>query len=237
MTHVFNAPRLMSLLTLALGLMAFSATTAHAELGAYWEVGGTRIETGSALLPEVGAERDSTHTTFLTTVGLTAVEILCGKMKFVGARLHPLGKFTGKIHYEECTTLLNHVAAPRCTPKTPGAAVGLIESNALDGLLKLHEPSPGIRVDLLELLGESVISLFELKLGSLCAIGNNFDITGKLFLKDCKAELLVNKTEHLLEEGPLGALLFGGNAMTIDGSFWMFLRGAHLGLEFSGHPN
>jgi hypothetical protein len=77
--------------------------------------------------------------------------------------------------------------------------------------------------------------LLTLELGALCAVGNKFDITGKFFFKDCKDDGLVDKVEHLFEEGPLSALLLGTNPMTIDGSFWMFLVGAHEGMTFAGH--
>jgi hypothetical protein len=222
-----RASKPLGLLALVLGLMAFGASGAQAETGAFWEVNGTQLS-GSA---EVQAKNDTAHTTFLTKVGTSSVEIICGPIKLVGATLSGTG-FKGKLHYEECTTKLNGIAASKCTPKTTGASLGSIETNALKGLLKFPESSP----DLLELLPETGIPLVELQLGSSCPIGNNFDITGTLFLKDCQAELLQNRTEHLFEEGSSGALLFGGNAMTIDGSFWTFLTGGHASQTFSGHP-
>jgi hypothetical protein len=236
MKKAFKASRPVSLLALVLGLMAFSATAAQAEPGAYWEVGGTKIEGSSTLLPEIQAKNDSFHITFLTTINKTPVEILCGPIKFVGAKLHTLGRFTGKIHYDECDIWLNHVGVPRCKPKTPGAAAGLIESGALEGLIKLHELAGGAKDDLLKLSPVTGLTLFTLEVGALCAIGEKFDITGHLYLKDCSSEGLVNKVEHLFEEGPLTELFFGANAMTIDGSFWAFLVGAHAGMKFSGHP-
>ena len=251
MKNAFKASRLIGLLALALGLMAFSAAAAQAEPGAYWEVEfenkvtkkfeTTKILDGT-LLPEIQAKNDTAESVLLTKVGTSSVEILCKPIKFVGAKLHELGRATGKIHYEECITKLNGVEAARCKPKSIGASVplGLIETNALEGLIKLHELPGGTKDDVLELapVAAAENKFVTLELGTLCAIGNKFDITGKAFLEDCQHEGLVNKVEHLFqEEKELSKLLFGGNAATIDGSAWGFLIGAHLGMKFSGHPN
>ena len=236
MKKAFRASRLMGLFAIVLGLMAFGATAAQAEPGAHWNVNGSAIS--GALLPEVQAEEDTDHSTLLTKVGLSKVEILCDTIEFVGVKLHELGRATGKILYHECTTKLNGTAAAACTPKSPGQALGLIETNALDALIKLHTTGTGSKVDLLELLpAEGKTAFATLELGATCAIGSKFDITGKVFLKDCTEEGLVEKVKHLFEEGPLSALLFGANAATIDGSAWGFLVGVgHAGLPFSGHP-
>src|SRR5262245_33046449 len=126
MRKAFKASRLIGLLALALGLMAFSATAAQAEPTAYWEVeteagAKTKITYGS-LLPSINAKADSAVTTLVTTVGKTKVEILCSEIKFVGAKLHELGRATGKIHYQGCNTSVNGGAhASLCKPKSPGA--------------------------------------------------------------------------------------------------------------------
>jgi hypothetical protein len=207
-------------------LMAFGATAAQAETGAFWEVGGSKL-TGSA---SVQVENDTAHYTLLTSIGTSKVEILCGPIKLVGATIEGTG-FKGKFHYEECDTKLNGVLASRCTPKSPGAPLGLIETNALKGLLKLTVA----KEDVLELSPETGTAFDTEELGPLCAIGNRFDLTGKFTLKDCNGLGLLNNVKHLFEEGPESALLFGGNAATIDGSFWMFLT-APAGQTFSGHP-
>jgi hypothetical protein len=227
MPHASKASRLIALLTLALGLIAFGATAAQAETGAFWEVNGSKLS-GSA---NVQAENDTAHFTLLTEVGTTKIEILCGPIKLVGATIAGTG-FTGKFHYEECVTLSGGVVLKRCPVKSPGASVGLIETNALKGLLKLT----AAKEDVLELFPASGSAFDTEEFGILCAFGIEFDVTGKFTLKDCQEEGLVNKVKHLVEEGPLSALLFGGNAATIDGSAFVFLNGAHAGLTFSGHP-
>ncbi|MDX6602314.1 MAG: hypothetical protein QOF13_1516 [Solirubrobacterales bacterium] len=235
MRKAFKASRLMGLCAIVLGLMAFGTTAAHAELNAFWLVSGANI---GSLLPNINAEADSAVTTLLTTVGGSAVAILCTTIKFVGAKLHELGRATGKIHYEGCATSLNGGAhANNCKPKSPGAVAGLIETEALEGLIKLHELSPTVKDELVELKPVAGGTFVTVELGVLCAIGNKFPITGKAFIKDCKNEGLVDLVKHLFEQGPLTALLFGSNPATIDGSAWAFLTGAHAGLTFAGHAN
>jgi hypothetical protein len=232
MRTALNAPRLLGLLAIVAGAMAFGATAAQAEPGAYWLVNGTDI--GTELLPTIQAVKE-TPTRLLTKVGASTVEIECQEIKFVGGKLHKLGQVTGKTHYEGCITRLNGNLANNCKPKSPGATAGLIETNALHGLLKLHKLADGTKDELLELLPVEGTSFFTMELGVLCAVGNKFALTGTLFHKECKNEGLVDKEIHLFEEGPLSQLLFGSNAMTIDGSFFVFLSGAHAGMNFAGH--
>ena len=231
----------MGLFALVLGVMAFGTTAAQAEPGAFWKVNGTQIS--STLLPEVKAEIDGPHGILLTKVGLSKVEILCTTIGFNTAKLHELGRATGKITFTGCITKLNGTTAAACVPHSPGAANGTITTNALDGLLKLHTLEGGAKDDLLELLPESGTVFVTIVLGKAapekneCAIGEKFDITGPAFLKDCQNEGLVEKVTHLFEEGPLTALKFGANAATIDGSAFASLVGAHVGMKWSGWPN
>jgi len=236
MARAFKATRLIGLLALLAGFMAFSATAALAEPGAYWEVGGTQIKNGT-LLPEINARKDSAQIKLLTKSGLSTVKFDCTDIRFSSGLLHELGRFTGKIHFSGCETWIKGVLKVECTPHSPGAVEGLIETEPLEGLLKLHKPAAGGTEDVLEVLPVNAGMIFvTLELGSgKCPI-NGANITGTLFLKDCKNLLLANELEHLLEEHPLTKLLFGSNPMTIDGSFWTFLEGAHKGQLWSGHP-
>jgi hypothetical protein len=238
MRKAFRTSRLMGLFAIVFGLMAFGATAAQAELNAYWLVNGTDI--GTKLLPEIQAKDDvldgvPIHHTLLTEVGASNVEILCLDISFKGAKLHELGRATGKIHYNTCVTKLNGNLANNCKPKSPGATAGLIETNALDGLIKLHTLGDLKKDELVELLPTEGNKFATLELGVLCAIGSKFDITGKFFIKDSQDEGLVDLKEHLFEEGPLSALLFGTNAATIHGSGVGFLVGPHIDMTFAGH--
>jgi hypothetical protein len=239
MAKAFKATRLLGLLALALGLMAFSATAARAEPGSFWKVNGSSIS--STLLPEIQASLENNDGTLLTVVGTNKIEILCESLKYVGAHLEAGGKASGKIHFAGCVTKKEGVIQTACKPHSPGAAEGLIETNALKGLIVLHEEAGGKKIPLLELTPAAGEIFVVLKMGketrSECAIGAEFNITGKEFLKDCQGEGEVEKVTHLAEEGPLSKLLFGVNPATLDGSANNFLVGAaHEGLKFSGIP-
>jgi len=238
MRRAFKAPGLLGLLTLALGLTVFSAATAQAELGAYWEVGGTKLISPITLLPEIQAQKDSVHINFLTKSGFNTVEILCTEIKIKAGLLHLLGRLTGKIHLEGCITKKNGVEEAACKPKTPGANLGLIETEKLEGLLKLHTLSPTVKDDVLQLLPENAKNVYlPLELGATCAFGNKVDVTGTLFLKDGQNKLLSEEVKHLFEEfPPLTKLLFGANPMTMDGSFWTLLEGDHFLKLWKGNP-
>jgi hypothetical protein len=242
MTKAFRASRLMGLLALAFGLMVFSATVAQAEIGAHWRVNGATIS--SALLPEIQADLENKDGILLTKVGLAKVETLCTSLRYVNAKLHELGRATLKIHFEGCITKLNGALANACVPHSPGAANGLIETNALKALIKLHEPSAGVKIPVVELLpeaGETFVTLIQGKAApekNECADGEKFDIKGVLFFEDClgkgETELEVHLTQ---EQKSLSKLLYGANPATLDGSANNFLAGAlHKGLSFSGIP-
>jgi len=240
MTHAFKARRLMALLAFGIGLMAFVPTAAQAELGAHWNINSA--STTDALNAQLQTTLEGGHVVFLTTSGATTVQILCTAMKFVDMLMKVLGVILGKIHYEGCVTKLNGgVANPACKPHSPGAAMGLIETNLVKGLIKLHELGPGLWVDQVELkpdvMGQPFVTLvlgIENPEDNECAIGEKFDLTGKLFWKDCQEEFLIEKMRHLFVEAPLSELLFGGNEVTIDGSFNAFLVGPHQNSTWSG---
>jgi len=235
MTKAFKVSRLFGLLALLAGLMAFSATAAQAEPGAYWEVGGTQIK-DKTLLPSINAEKD-TDATLITKSGLSTLELLCTDIAFKNGLLHELGRATGTIHYTGCTTKSGGVEQPNCVPHSPGNPEGLIETRPLEGLLKLHKPAAGGTEDVFELLPVNAEMIFvSVELGSgKCAI-KGANITGTVFLKDCKELGLKNELKHLFEEHSLTKLFYGANAATIKGSAWAFLTEAHKGQLWSGHP-
>lgn len=234
MEHVFRTSRLTVFLALLAGLMALGATGARAEHNAYWLLSGFNI---GSLLPAIQGKKDSAHIALLFKFGLIPhVEILCTDIKFVGAKLHELGRATGKAHFDTptkgCITKLKGVEEPACKPKSLGASLGLIETNSLEGLIKLHTGGVG----LLEVQAVGGGAIVTLELGATCPIGNKIDVTGKVFLKDGNNEGLVDKVEHLFEaEQTLSTLRFGANPATLVGSGFAFLSGLHTGLTFAGH--
>jgi hypothetical protein len=238
MARVF---RLMALLSLVASLMAVSAATTQAEPGAHWNVNGSPIT--NALKVQGQGAIENNHGILLTKVGLSKVEILCTSGQEVDALLEELGGGKGKIRVEGCVTKLNGSIASACVPHSPGAVNGTIETNTVDALIKLHTTAVGSKVDLVELLPSTGTAFVTLVLGKAapekneCAIGEKFDISGKAFVKDCQEEGLVEKVTHLIEEGPLTALLFGANPAKIDGSATLSLAGPHAGMTVSGTAN
>jgi hypothetical protein len=253
MSQALRASKVMGLCAIVFGLIAFSASLAQAEPGAHWNINGAQLT--SPLLPEIqvteleklkikleGKEEEKALGILLTTVNLTPIEILCTSITFVDALLHELGRVTGKILFSGCTLDINKKHAPECVPMSAGEPNGSIETNKLEGLLKLHKLEPsGTKDDLLELLPEtpkekSELPFVSILFGASCGIGNNFDITGTVFLKDCKNLGLVEEKEHLIEEEKtLTKLFFGTKSAFLDGSAKVGLAGAaHAGLKWSG---
>jgi hypothetical protein len=248
MRKAFRASRLMGLFALVCGLISVDATAAHAELNAHWNVNGAA--TTAALKAQLQATLENNDGILLTKVGLSKEEILCTSIKLVNMFLTTLGATApgGKIHFEGCISKLNGVLAPACVPHSPGAANGLIETNALKTLIKLHEPSAGAKkVPVVEVLPEIGTVYVTIILGKSspekneCAVGEKFDLTGSggggFFVRDCQNEGEVEKVTHLAEEEKtLTKLLIGASPMTLDGSANVFLAGAHSGLKFSAIP-
>lgn len=189
---------------------------------------------------EIQAAIEGSSGTLLTKAGVTTIEILCTTVALKSAKLKASGSAKGKIHFEGCITKLKGVTQGSCKPHSPGVAEGLIETSVLIGAIKLHEEEGGKKVPLLELAPESGGVFVTLILGkeneSLCAIGEKFDITGKVLLRDSQGEGEVEKVTHLIEVGPLSAFAFGGNSGTIDGSANISLIGAHSGQKFGALP-
>jgi|GEM_PF-5721260 len=239
MRQTLKASKQVGIFALALGVIALSATVAQAETGAYWEVGSTKIEGSSELLPKLNLKKDTSNIVLLFTIAKSKIDLECTEIKMVNGLLHKSGKTTGKLDFGNCITKFNGAEA-LCKPHSPGAAVGLIETNALIGLLKLHKESE-IKEDLLELFpaeGETFATLVLGPTGKECLfLLDENAIKGRLFFRDSQKELLVNKIEHLFEEQKaLSKLVILGSApVTMDGSFLAFLVGSHEGLKWSGH--
>lgn len=232
-----NRLRFIGLLALLAGFMSFGASLAQAE--------GDFLKNGVAIAGNAPLKaKAETTKTLSTKVGLAKVEISCPKTKLVGANLEVGGLIKGKIHFDECITKLNGSVAAKCAAHSPGAVIGLIETNALTGSLRLHalknEKGQEIGKDeLIELSPEEAGTPFMvLILGTgECAIGNELQITGTLSLQDCKNEFLVDKTEHLLEEGPLSTLRIAadGTSTKLSGTEFWFLGPPNEGSTFADH--
>jgi hypothetical protein len=243
MAKAFKAMRLLGLLALALGLMAIGATAAQAEAIAHWNVAGSSL-INNTLLPELQADLENNHGAFLFEFDGRAVEFLCTALKLVGSKLEASGEASGKVHFAGCVTKVEGVIEGACTPHSPGAPEGLIETNALTGLIVLHEEVSGTKVPLLEVVPTVgtvfVVLRFGKEVRNQCLLflgAAEFVIVGKVMLKDCQGEDEVEKVTHLVEEEKaLSKLFFGGNPTPLDGSADISLVGTHEGLTFSGIP-
>ena len=240
---------LLGLCAVLFGLMAFS-TSAHATAGAKWLIltSGGVLKEGSTLHASLGLEKDSPTLVLHSEILKIKVLFLCTELKAVNAKLlanGSIGKEEGAVSgsqllFSGCTTDLNGMAAPECTPSDPTDGAGKLVTKFLHGLIVLG----AAKEDLVQIIPDVGKTYITLPLPAACPIGTSVPIIGELFLKDCENLMLTHVVKHLLETGP-GTKLFtisetAEHASTLLGSAWAFLisSGAevHTGLKFSGDP-
>jgi hypothetical protein len=233
--------KILGLCAVLVGMFAIPSV-AQAEVGAFWLVGGKTIST--ELLPTVEGETDVVGV-LLTELGGKFIHLKCPKFKLVGAHLvEPLGKILGTIDFTECTFSSLKTAGGElvlqkaCEPKNEGKA-GLITTNNITGLIKLHKTAAGVTEQALEAKPTTEGGLFaNIVLGPECAFGENLKIGGVFYLIDCEGKFLTDLVKHLvIELKELTKLVVneGAKTATIDGSGWAFLGGVHAGMTWAGH--
>lgn len=223
---------------LLLGLMAFSASAAQAEVGAKWFVvnsGGTNVEvTTAGLSPqlEIKELEEKTATLLFTTKGGTKVAILCTAAAFDegGKLISEGGVSLGRVLFSGCSVKLNGVAAPACQAHSVGKATGEILTLKAKGLLVLDKET-STTSKLVKLVPDEGTSFAVILMGEECSIGEEVPVTGELWLKDPSVSTAA--VEHLISEG-LKKLVALGVEATIDGSALVKLSGAHVGLKWFG---
>jgi hypothetical protein len=241
------------------GLMAFSATAAHAEKGARWlvlkTVGGavmteTEIEEGKV----TGSLEVDTPGVLHTKIAGIAVLFECKKTAAVGAVLKGEGKIArgAKVEFSECITKLNGVTNAACEPNAGGTKKGVIitaAGHALIELFKLTVEGKEVKDDIVRILPDGIIkegkeepakTFATIEMSELCAIGEKVPVIGKATLKDCENLALTHLVKHLTETGP-GTELWtisetAEHVATILGSAWASLGGAGVGLQWSIDP-
>jgi len=209
-------------LLVALAMIAVAVTSAQA---ADWLVevkpGVHELIINTNALP-IELEEDKKGV-LVTKSGAAKVEILCTAETISKGLIEGEGKASGTVEYSGCITKLNGSTAGVCKPVQP-----------------IKVP---FKAELFEHEGEAYVSVLPAK-GSVfavlivgeageseCAIGEKFDITGSVALKDCGLNgLLALELRHLIElddevslVGRSTALLFGGNAADLTGSVWVKL--------------
>lgn len=229
---------------LVLGMMAF-ASAAQAELNAKWLVNGQSVTLTNLLLPQlvIGALENGSASLAFTTKGGTGVLIRCTEAKFDegGVLLAHGGISLGRILFKGCETLLNEAVQKNCKPSGGGTAKasGEILSNKGEGLIVLDAGN-----DLVLIKPDTGTVFTVIELGESCAIGESVEVTGELWIKDCKGNtsFLTEAVSHLIEEGlsseagKLVGLVALGQPAKIIGSAPVTLGGAHTGLMWAGDP-
>lgn len=238
--------KILGLCAVLVGMFAFTGS-AQAEVGATWLVNGAAVS--NTLNPALEAETDKVGT-LLTTLGGQLIDLTCQKTKTVlGAHLvEPLGQATGKLVFHECDFLsLKELGSPAVLQKAcepfVGANKGLIETNNITGLIKLHEGQPTLLATPTETLFATINLGPECAFGETLKIGNGKSKAGVVLpsefsLKDCEGKALTDLVKHLVEELKALTSLYvngGETKATIDGSAWAFLGGAHKGMTFAAH--
>jgi hypothetical protein len=231
---------LLAISAMVLGLMAISVASAQA-VKPEWMVNGVNL-TNNTLLPEVQIKEieklpgtEERHLVLLTEILKDKVEILCPEAKLVNVKLNGTGGTTeGQVHFNGCVTKINGTVNTSCKPHSVGAEAGLIITEKGLGNIVLGTGSvPELLIK--SQVGETFVTLL---MNEACPIGEKVPIKGEFLIKDCNNKFETEEVEHLIEEGP-GTHLFvisdtAEHAAKIDGSAWIRLVGAHLGLKWSG---
>jgi hypothetical protein len=227
---------LLCLCSLVASVMAIS--TSSAQAAGSWLVGTTQI-TGTGfsvnLLAAVGGEIEGTSGTLLTHLLNLRVAVTCTTLfSMTNMVLQGEGKlFEGaKVTFTGCTVTQGDIT---CLVKSPGAALGTIETNELKGELVLHTGGVVlVKIEPKSATAGFVTLHFE---GEECLLPLLNKISGVLFLKDCENKAETFAVKHLIEQGPLTSLTVGADTAehletSIDGSAWVSLGGAHTGQEW-----
>jgi hypothetical protein len=216
----------------ALGTVVFGGSAVQAEKNANWKVNGVNVTTLSPIVQVKEVENKQMSLLF-TTKGGTKTTFACTGAEFIGAKLEAEGKVSeNKIQFSGCTTTLNGAPSAQCQPRT-GAKLGVVTTNAVVGLLVLHELVGGAKDTLIRFQPTAGETLINFELGEECSIGETCPILGKLMLLD--TSIGTEQVDHLVREGPLTSLTALGQPGSIDGSAILHLVGAgHEGLKWSG---
>jgi hypothetical protein len=240
------------LCALIFGLLTITANAAHAEAGGEWLLGGSSLTSYPAgLEPTIEGTLENAMGALLTEILKKTVRYLCTAVTLNGVRLQSFGKLRPgfMVRATGCKTFLGKLNANKevveesesvaCEPFT-GTEKGVITSNKLKGLLALdanHETDVLIEP---EVAGQPLVTVNQ---GSSCAIGEEVLLFGKIYLKDCGKEALVDKEVHLIEEDTTLSKLWVISdteehlQTKLDGSVLTMPGGEHHHMTFAGHAN
>jgi hypothetical protein len=243
---------------MALGLMAFGAAGAQAEVGANWFILNKAGEkkSGAVLHASVNLKTDTEAFLHTNILGLEVL-FLCSKIETLNAKLQEEGIIGNtvvtnettklkegrgsQVKYSGCKTALNGKESKECIPTDPVGGEGTIISNLGHALLKLHEGS-----DIVKILPDVGETLAVIHTGppvkNECPIGMSVPVIGSLALDDCKGGGRTHFVEHLVERFATLTQMWVisktvQHIATLLGSAWARLTGEHEGLLWGGVPN
>jgi hypothetical protein len=231
---------LLRLCAVVLGMMAMFAGSAQGALS--WLVLDSNGANPKELKASLVGEKDSADITLLSKLLGKKFTITCGSLEFEGASLETEGKLSegSKMAYTKCElygkgTLEEPLG---CNVRTAGQPVGTIVSNELKGELVLHTPAGGGSDVLIKVEPKTVGGPFTTLLTEECIFPESNPIRGVLYFKDGEKNAEVHLVKHLIEQGPLTAMWVGSHSVehleiSIDGSVWLKLGGAHSGLKWA----
>jgi hypothetical protein len=224
---------LLGLCAVVLGLMAFSASPAHA---AKWLILNAKgeLKTGTELKATFSAELEDVHVTVLVPDILGAhFSFLCSAKELIGALGSDGSVLSGlKALFKGCKVLLDGTLNEACEPHSAGSPVGTVETASLKGLLVSVGGAARIRIE-----PETGETFANINMGEECPIGETLPVKGVLYLVD--NALATHSVRHLSTGDLVNTDLWVLNKILahkiiITGASEMFLTGAHKGLKWSG---
>jgi len=200
------------------------------------------------LLVTLTGKIDSADLTLLTKLLGKKFAITCTNFETEGIHLAPEGKLTegGKVVFTGCEAYGKGILEEPlgCKVHSAGRAAGTVASKEGKGELVLHTfatHEPG-KVELKEVLTKiepkAVGGDFGTFLTEECVLPEANPVKGVLYVKDNLGKATNHELEHLIVQGPLTSLYVGAHTAehletSIDGSAWVGLTGAHVGLKWS----
>jgi hypothetical protein len=247
--------RALGLCALVAGVIAVNATSAQAEEGGVWLLGGKALSNYTVgLEPEVQSSLESAMVALLTEIIGKTVRFLCTTATLSGVKLQTGGllKPGGSVRFTGCKTFIGKLNGKEevieeaesvpCEPFTLNSKTekeaGVVVTNKLKGLLALNAAKETETLVEPETAGGPFATIH---MSELCSIGEEVPVFGKLYLKDSKGEALVDKKEHLLEEDATLSKVWVISdteehlRTKLDGSAIVKLAGVHVGMTFAGH--
>jgi hypothetical protein len=231
---------LLGLCAIVVGIMSMSAGAAQGATLS-WLILNSTHTTATNLLAELEGEKDSATLVLHGEVATLKILLTCTEFLLVGVNLDGSDGLEpgGRVVFHGCAVTDDKGVAYKCTVKTAGTAAGTIESGKGKGLLELVggvvetkiEPESGPT-------GSFAAIRFE---GAECTLPEINQVHGTLRLVDCEKFATTHKVKHLVEPDQTNSALYiGGHSAKqleitkILGSVWIKLKGAHVGLEWSG---